>query len=375
MNANDPNTPTYELSLWQKRQATMIYHFTSLDYLKALLPQIDALIAMAEEMLEQRTILDPLMTDERWGVRNTAANWSMGAFPALIAFREGILWHIGKRQDHCYGITGNDQCARMLGEFSMQWATKEQEQAFRDRVDEVYMYASRINGMTQRTWNDRTFWLVWEQIKHLFKRLPKFKVHTAIEGETGKVPPRTGVYVPQDDPNGTLQFGWTGGGTGRFAPMKVCQTFNDIGLDALKAVGRGGLWGDTAGLTKFIEHNLHRCEFFPSDTAIVDYRVANESFTERPCKWYFVELLEGEFENSDPDYMGEGPARPKRQEAGEACAHAGWWYTVASNDAPRYFEQGQIFPACDTGYGITLWQWCQNQPPAPTPPKRKPWSF
>jgi hypothetical protein len=212
MNSLDPETPTYHLSLWQKRQAAMLYYYSSLDYLKALLPQIEQLIAAAEMLLERRSILDPLMVSERWGVRDTAANWSTGGFPALIAFRESTLWHISKRDDQCYGITGATQCARMLREYSMQWATEEQEEHFRARAELVFKYAFDIDGVIEQRWDDATFWLIWEEKKYLFPRLPKFKVHLDIEGETGKVPGRTGVYIPQDDPHGALQFGWTGGG-------------------------------------------------------------------------------------------------------------------------------------------------------------------
>jgi hypothetical protein len=55
------------------------------------------------------------------------------------------------------------------------------------------------------------------------------------------VPIRTGVYLPQDDPHGSLQFAWSGG---RGGELRECPTFNSIGLDALSAVGRRDLWLD-----------------------------------------------------------------------------------------------------------------------------------
>ena len=364
MNPLYPKTTTYHLSLWQKRQAAMLYYYSSLDYLKALKPKIEELIVMAEMLLERRSILDPLMVSERWGVRDTAANWSSGGFPALITFREGTMWDIAKRADQCYGITGANQCARLLREYSMQWATQEQEEEFRERAEEVFKYAGKIDGVARQRWSDVTFWFIWERNKQLFPHLPKFKVHLDIEGETGVVPARTGVYVPQDDPLGALQFGWTGGGDEMFEPLQKCQTFNDIGLGALKAVGRAGLWGDEAGLATFIQQTPYAIAFPRSDDS-AQYQVQCESFTERPCKWYFVELLEGEFEESDPDAMADAPGteplHPPRKSSGEPCPQAGWWFSSASVHSRRYFRDGAIFPRLEGDYGYTFWLWSPDQ--------------
>ena len=364
MNPLYPMTPTYHLSLWQKRQAAMLYYYSSQSYLDALLPKIDELIVMAEMLLERRSILDPLMVSERWGVRDTAANWSTGGFPALIEYRENTMWDMAKRADQCYGITGTNQCAHMLGEFSMQWATAEQEKAFRERANEVFSYGFKIDGVMERGWNDVIFWVIWQQVKGHFARLPKFKVHMDIEGKTGEVPPRTGVYVSQDDPLGALQFAWTGGGEGMWKTLKECKTFNDIGLDALKTLGRAGLWGDENGLARFIEQSPYK-GVFKESYFYARTRVQVHSFTERPCKWYFVELLEGEFEDSDPDAMadapGSEPQHPPRKASGEPCPHAGWWFSPAREGSRQYFRDGAIFPKLEGDYGYTFWLWSPDQ--------------
>ena len=363
MNPLYPMTPTYHLSLWQKRQAAMLYYYSSQSYLDALLPKIDELIVMAEMLLERRSILDPLMVSERWGVRDTAANWSTGGFPALIAYRQSTMWHMAKRADQCYGITGTNQCAHMLGEFSMQWATAEQEKEFRKRANEVFSHGFNIDGVMEQRWRDFTFWVAWREVKGCFHKLPKFKVHFDIEGKTGQVPPRTGVYLPQDDPFGALQFGWTGGGIGMFRPLKKCQTFSEIGLDVLKVVGRN-LWSDEAGLLQFAQQRQYT-SIFPNIQHPARQKIVEEAFTERPCKWYFVELLEGEFEDSDPDAMadapGSEPQHPPRKASGEPCPHAGWWFSPAREGSRQYFRDGAIFPKLEGDYGYTFWLWSPDQ--------------
>ncbi len=357
-------TPTYHLSLWQKRQAAMLYYYSSQSYLDALLPKIEELIVMAEMLLERRSILDPLMVSERWGVRDTAANWSTGGFPALIEYRESTMWHMAKRADQCYGITGTNQCAHMLGELSMQWATAEQENEFRKRAEQVFRYGYDIDGVMQRSWNDAVFWFAWQEVKEHFPQLPKFKVHLDIEGETGKVPVRTGVYIPQDDPNGALQFGWIGGGEGFFKPLEECQTFNEIGLEALSSVGRAKLWVDASAMLNFVRQPRH-ANVFPYSEDPAYYQLGNKIFTERPCKWYFVELLEGEFEDSDPDAMadapGSEPQHPPRKASGEPCPHAGWWFSPAREGSRQYFRDGAIFPKLEGDYGYTFWLWSPDQ--------------
>jgi hypothetical protein len=99
---------------------------------------------------------------------------------------------------------------------------------------------------SQRSHSDFWFARTWQKFKDQFPRLAKFRVRSDVEGETDKVPVRTGVYVPKNDPHGSLQFAWTGGGHGQ---LTEAQTFNEIGMDAFHAVGRDDLWDESVDLT------------------------------------------------------------------------------------------------------------------------------
>ena len=147
-------------------------------------------------------------------------------------------------------------------------------------------------------------------------------------------------------------------------PLKECQTFNDIGLDALNAVGRAGLWGDDIGLLNFARQSKY-ASVFPNIEHPARHEIMDKAFTERPCKWYFVELLEGEFEDSAPDAMadapGSEPQHPPRKASGEPCPHAGWWFSPAREGSRQYFRDGAIFPKLEGDYGYTFWLWSPDQ--------------
>lgn len=301
--------PRYTLSVHQKRQAALIHHWMSMDYLKELLAMINRLIAGASVLLDTATEQgrDAIMSDPRWGVRNTPSNWSTHVYPALEAFRQAVVEDIAARANEEYGLTGAYQCARMISEHSSMWMTEEEEKRFRVEFEKVQAHAGWIDSVCGagggKRIKDRMMFDAWQEYGHLYPRLPLFRVRTDVEGESGKVPPRTGVYVAQDDPNATLQFGWTGNSDGQLAKT---MTFNTLGLKALAAVGRNALWGDRTKITRFVAEAFRRGEmtdldgFDPGDENDPRYALAilgSQAYTQHACKWYFVEMIDGVYDD------------------------------------------------------------------------------
>ena len=135
-----PAGDTFELNVWQKRQAALLYHFASLEYLKGLKQRIDALTSGADVLIDEAQAQgrDALIVNERWGARDISANWGTYGFPALLDFQQKTAKDIAKRAHEAYSIIGANQCARLLGELSMRWATEEEEEAFKARFEQVY---------------------------------------------------------------------------------------------------------------------------------------------------------------------------------------------------------------------------------------------
>ena len=366
--------PTYlELNPWHKRQAALLYHYASLEYLKGLLPLIDEWIAFTDTALNERQPLDAVgMAHANWDRVNTTAHFSTHAFAAMVEFRENVLWCVNARTFEKFGIAGENQCARMLQEYAgypdnMLWTTPEQQMGFEERAERAFNYAQKISFILARptTRKDFLFWRDWQCDGHVFPKLPKFRVRTDVEGETGQVPPRTGVYVPQEDPYAALQFAWTGG----HGELGDTYTLNEVGRAALASVGRKGLWGDQDGLQEFINRPEYRNLESVDDRSrakakLAPSAVSREGFESKPCKWYFVEMVNDEYEDHDGTYSGTGEVTSFQQRipAGKPAPRAGYWHTPAKQASRRYFKQGDTFPEIGgSSYGATFWQWSPDQ--------------
>lgn len=362
-----------ELNPWHKRQATLLYYFASLDYLKGLLPLIDEWIAFTDAALKERQAIDTAgLAHANWQPANTTAHFSTYAYAAMMDFRESVMRQIAKRSLERYSGAGEYQCGRMLSEYAgyphnMLWTTYEQQAEFKERAEKAFKYAARLSVVLARpaTLDDASFWYYWQDYRASFARLPRFRVRTDVEGETGKTPPRTGVYVPQDDPYAALQFAWTGG----HGELGETYVLNDMGRKALEAVGRKGLWGDEEGLFRFANRSEYKGVItnlgFPVNEAWeAPGSVGEQAFESKPCKWYFVEMVNGEYEDHDGTYAGTGEITQAQQRipAGKDCPRAGYWHTPAKQGSRHYFKQGDVFPQIEgSAYGATFWQWSPIQ--------------
>ncbi|MGE8210020.1 MAG: hypothetical protein ACN6RH_10950 [Stenotrophomonas rhizophila] len=361
-----------ELNAWHKRQATLLYHFASMPYIKELLERIDALIAFADGLLDERAGLDTAgraLAD--WRPIDTAGHFSTYAYPALVDFRENVVKSIALRSFEQYRTAGQDQCSRMLDEYAHQmvWASREQEDEFKRLAESVFRYAGLLSDVMYRpsTLDDFSFWYLWQEQKHLFPRMPRFRVRTDVVGVSGQTPPRTGVYVPQEDPMAALQFAWTGG----YGELGNTYALNDFGRLALERVGRAGLWSDAVGLQALINEPRHRdlSDIDDVDRANVNLApsaVSREGFEGRPCRWYFVEMMNDTYEDHDGSYAGTASTatstRPHRVEAGQRVPQDGWWYTPAQMGSRRYFKKDDTFPSLPgNDFGTVLWIWSPDQ--------------
>lgn len=375
---SNTTAPTFTLTTWQKKQAAMLYRFASLDYLKGLQTMVNNLInGVVDPTLDLAKVQqrDKLLVDARWGTRNTSENWANNAWPFLKDLQLSIAKDIAKRAFEVYDRTGVNECFRGLQEYSLGWSTPDEEDAFEAAQAAISTYANDIDSTLDHTWakskwEDAGLTVTWEECKAELPSIPKFKVRTDVLGETAKRPIRTGVYVPADDPHGSLQFAWTG----EYGELLPSNTFNDLGLDALALVGRDRLWVndpelvDLAKSPKYLQAYKQNYDNPKDRDKLVLARdfIWSNAFTPRPCKWYFVEIVNGEFEDVAQLEAADANAvvsniQNVRVEGGSACPQAGWYFTPAQANSRRFFAVGAVMPDFKSSYGATIWQWDPDQ--------------
>jgi hypothetical protein len=365
--------PIVNISPWQSRQAAMLYHYASLDYLKKLFRVVTHLIeGVADPLLavaanQQR---DSLLKNSIWGGRNTSENWANYAWPFLKEMQTSLAKNIALRAFDQYKVTEVSECLRGAEQFSMQWATEAEEKQYLQTVELVNSYAGPIDKTlyprVKPRWSDFGFYSCFAGFKAECPRIPKFRVRSDLTAETGRVPPRTGVYISADDPHAILQFA-TAGNDG--IKLRDASTFSQLGLEVLAAVGRNDLWFNEKKMFDFAINSKHldlirntmevSGQLMPS---LASAAIANHAVTTHPSTWCFIEVIPDEFENVDfPPLATEAPALQIRLTGGETCSSSGYYFSPAHPNSRRYVQSGQTMPVLETQYGETIWQLDQNQ--------------
>ena len=360
------------LGPWQKKQAAMLYHYSSVEYLTPLYRLISSFINnFADPTLDAAKIQgrDALVTDEKWGDRNTSNNWSNNAWPFLKELQTSLARDIATRQSGEYSITKVNECLRGIAEYSTEWATQQERQLFREGLAAISLYSLPHDKTVfeyHNRWDDATFAHYFPIFLLKNPAIPKFKVRLDITATTGEVPPETGAYIAHGDPHATLQFVWK---EGRGAKLRKANTFNEIGLAALKQVGRDDLWLSDEKMFKFAMQEKYSDKFRATLTyagsewpSAASATVAAEAFSSVPRKWSLVERIPDETEMledlSPSEYREEIPFRV---EGGAVCVKSGYYFTPSANRGPQYFCRDDIFPKLQSDYGESYWQWERSQ--------------
>ncbi|BEV17369.1 hypothetical protein HBDW_41570 [Herbaspirillum sp. DW155] len=363
----------FQLSLTQKKHVSLLYHFASLSYLQGLQDRLRSLMQFIDPTLDKAKLQgrDALLTNSRWGTRDTSENWANNGWPFLADFELSVAKQIAQRAFEVYSFTAADNCARALAEFSLAWMTPEEEGDFQSLFNDVYLYADKIDRTLTKFnvaggWNDFGLTLCLAEHPEALRDATALRLRSDIISSSGATPPRTGVYLPLDDPHGTPQFCWTGNPSGG---LKKCSTFNDLGLDALASVGRQALWLDDHRMNQFVQSHLQdpRLMVDPyfkesvSKPKLAPSLVARQAFTSRPCDWIYVEQLHGQPVDFSEDVPLDQAGTAARLESGAICSRSGYYFTPSKINSRRYFSKGETMPDLNSEYGATIWQWDSDQ--------------
>ncbi len=148
-------------------------------------------------------------------------------------------------------------------------------------------------------------------------QIPEYAPDTSMSCKTGDIVPWTGVWVPS-----------TGMGT------------------AALAFGRQGV-------------QIMQPAY---EVASVDEDGFAETFNLVDCIWHPVKSTGRMIPHPSLTSVHQSAeAKRLRCEAGQPCPNSGWWFTPASPASRRQFNQGELMPVVNPGYGINIWQWDTNQ--------------
>jgi hypothetical protein len=172
------------------------------------------------------------------------------------------------------------------------------ESSFDTMLENVCRCASMIDYTMNKhcrfsMWNDFGFATTWAKYKILFKTIQNFRAIPEIIAESGDLPPRTGIYMSIDDPYASLQFAWAGGKDGK---LLEASTFNELGKEALKVLGREKIWTDENAMRDFASVNFSHPDiskdYLPSrqiNPKVAPSFIAKNALTSHPSQWCYVE--------------------------------------------------------------------------------------
>lgn len=362
-------TSPVSLNVYQKQQAALLYYFTSMEFLDQIIERVRALAAFTDQTLDYavRIERDKAMRELGWTEGHLAGNWSTYAHPMLSDCLRALLSQKRLRATEWYDISGVSSTLTGMSHVSMNWTLPEEENKFLELSGEATAVGIKLDTTVNHTWTDLRMVSTWNQYKHLFPRMPKFRVRTDVEGESGKRPVRTGVYVPQDDSFGTLQFAWTGNAGGA---LEACETFSDLAREYIDIVGRDRMWrapNEAASVQGRVEPTDKYFDDWCREHKQMKFRESISSrnaraFAKRPCKWYFVEQIVDEFEDDMP--AAAEPSVRIRCLPGDSVPRSGWWHSPAlhGEQGRRYFSQGSKFPdTAKTEWGAVFWYFDTDQ--------------
>jgi hypothetical protein len=356
------------LSPWQARQAAMLYRYTSLEYLQdfhLVLSQIvegsvdPVLAAPAKHGFHNN------LQTAQWGKHDAYKNSHPCPFNIFGGLHDGLARDITERKKGVYRPTRRDEELRKIEQFWWQSLTPEEEHQYKLQVALINFLAAPIDSLLRAPasgWDDHDFAKHFPSFRIDSPQIPRFRIRLDISVESARQAPRTGVYVPADDPYGLLQFAVA---NNESYGLKNAITFNSMGLDALSTIGRSDLWFNDRKMLDFAANcNLlskFRCwadrdgSFPPSVGRLA---IAESAFEARSTRWHFVEVIPDEFEDVDfaPLAIPELEV-PAMRQAGDRCGVAGYYFSTSRVGSNRFFSAGDTFPTLDETGKRTAWQW------------------
>jgi hypothetical protein len=202
------------------------------------------------------------------------------------------------------------------------WVNREQHRHEYELVD-------RDDGHVGST-DDGIRYAVQHGVLNPPQQFPDHSIDRSIKIRPGERCLRTGVWVPQQWLDGACDFSLAFSVEGRL----MQPAFRIVALEQITL--------DDA----FPEYDMAATQYVSRKTRAED------------TTWYFAHK---------PDAATRTEASTDRTgirlrcEAGQPCPREGWWFTPARMNSRRLFKAGELMPDLKSDWGITIWQWDEQQ--------------
>lgn len=218
------------------------------------------------------------------------------------------------------GITGD---FRGVKEYSDAWLQGEARSRYFEFQGQAYKRASNIESTIQQRFSIGSLTFGLEESKedplNLPTSLPVYRLNPKIKVGTDQLITQTGIYLPDADDSAA----------------------NFLIADAEKLAPEAEAWANM--------------DDYYAAKARGKWLCAESHYI--PTTWTLIERI------SDTGTPIQPPGTFRlRYEAGKTCPKEGWWWSPAGGEkGRRFFKEGEMFPAFDSDYGDTIWQWDEQQ--------------
>lgn len=306
------------------KEIYLLERFTSLEYFGELRDKWERMVKHVEKCLE--LFMNDLPSNYR---RRSLPDqpdvvWGGLVLPnfrsTLSGLHEGyILWsHNNVRGLHFAHGPLTDHKGQM--DYWSGWMNKDDEALYISLVDECAEMAHKITVTERAGWRMLRLLPFAKNISlpDLVKHR-RYKINTNVSVRTGEKAPASGIYVP-DTANCGAQF---------------LSTRYDDAPPAKEYIGKEDV-------------------FLPSGEKYDEKLL----FENRNCTWY---LVERDFDAEKAQENIQLVARSAKVRGGDTCPESGFYITPAQADSRQYFQKGGTMPSYDSDFGMTIWQWDENQ--------------
>jgi hypothetical protein len=305
----------------------LLERYSSLDYLGSLRDTWAAMVTHVEACLDAfmqnlpatyRSRPLPEQPDIVWGQRilpnfqKTLQSLNTGYILLAHGDAEGLS---------CANGPLNDQKGQF--DYSSEWMSPDHFGLYEALLNKAATMAGNIVATEGAYWNPLELSDYSDSLGPLDPpaRWPTYQINSNVSVRAGEKTVQTGIYVP-DTNNSCAEFL-----SSNYEAAPAASAL--IGFEDLL---------DPTTREKYGEQPLYE---------------------KRNCVWYLVERTADA--GTDFQSQSEKALQPPRIPAGDSCPEAGFYFTPARPDSRRFFQKGDVMPAFDTAYGVTIWQWDSNQ--------------